>query len=228
MERSLTMLQGQKMYKLLSLLIVLISCSPSEYVEETSSALEFEDNSRRIASKEDFSFAHRVVRSGDRVFIANKLLNIFGTSQLASSYIFDNIVSQQGVFGGGCDLYDRTYQGKDSLLNAWEGCFSAQENSPQIVSSNTLKEGYRIRACELLITHNEVSFDHAMTKAQVINADHITVDGLNRVYQLFYPTQALPDETAKIFFDYQEEFSTRELYRYSMLSFCLSEGWIIP
>lgn len=218
--------------------LILCSCVPMQYEEGEQSELSFEDKTRRPASEKKNTeeeviseVSNLEVRLGDRYYIANVFKDVFGPSFNNSSHVYTNVISKQGVFGGGCDLYERSLRGVNttSVENAWHQCFDTNWNTDQSLKSTTLREGWRVRACELIISSNGTAVNHAFSKAQVDRNDDAYAEGLNKLYQLFYPLEDLPKSTQTEMLNWAEQINdTQEFWESSLLAFCITPGWQIP
>lgn len=236
----LTMLLSLKMFEvsmknifILLLAGSLYSCMPTDYTKKVASNLNFSDNTREPTSEETVvsEVTSLDLRTGDRFYIASVLNEVFGANYNAGNRVYDNVVKNQGVFGGGCDLYEKSFKGATSgtLEFPWQNCFDSNWNSDQILQSTTLREGWRVRTCELIIKDNPTAVTYAFNKANVDSSGAPSKDGLNSLYKLFYPLDEIPDSVANIMLSWEGEISdNEEFWEASLLTFCISPEWQIP
>lgn len=219
---------AQKILNVILICYLFASCIPVEIDGTEKQEYNYEDNERSPSSISSISKAFRKARTGDRFYIASVLKRVFGSSYDNNSYIRTNIIVNQGVFGGGCDKYENSTKGENSTTAEflWNVCYDSNWNTDQILESSTLKEGWIVRTCELIIKNNSTAVTHALNQAKVGSDIEVDYDGLNRLYQLFYITDDLPNSAYNTLIKYKDDFSRSEFYTNSLLTFCVSSAWI--
>lgn len=215
------------MFKLIPLLIFLLSCDPTKFTEETKGDFVFEDEISRTPSayKERSQFRQPILKN--RFYISSVFKDVFGPSYNRNNIVQNSILINQGIFGSGCDIYTNSRTGARSLTLEFvdKHCFNSNVNSKSSQNSTTLREGWRIRVCEKIIGENEDAVNYALDKANIAGESAVTYDNINSVYQLFYPLDDIDLETSKILIAAGRDGPSTDYWKRNLLIMCLSPGW---
>ena len=246
LQGSLKMKFKKKPFSLIFLLVSLLfgfSCVPipMEEMEEKTDVV-FNDFRQQFGSQGDGLEGTRDIRFGDRYYIENVILEIFGPS-VRSSYgdqIYELVFKQQGTFGGACDYYAINYEEWSNSSgyrnpNKRNGCFQTDRSNSPIAKSNTVRAGYIIKLCEHIVDRNKAARDFAYNRAGINpSEDELSNQKVYDLYKLFYPIGRMPAGMKDVI---SEVNNTTELktsgekvedWNSMLLAFCVSPGWQIP
>lgn len=170
---------------------------------------------------------------GDRWFISNVLLDIFGPS--AHQVVRENVIWVPESFGGGCDLYEMS---KIDYSN-WEFLDSYCPNlstgialkQPAIKASSTVREGWLIRTCELLVK-NPSAMTYAVQRVKQVTQDAsaniaINANTISAAYHLFNPYRTPASEVVDkvLEFNNSNSSSIEEKMQILILTLCIDPTW---
>lgn len=236
------MLQGQKMlhkiksFQFFIFILVFSSCVPSNYSDKESSEVSFKDNSVSSASTRGPSSQGGSVYTdpgsvnlvlANRYVVASTLSQVFNIP--VEHVSIRDIYEAQDIFGGSCVQQDTNLYlvGNRRYLEGYEQrCFSRNYNTDESLSSTAVRQGWMIRTCERLINHYNYS-SRALNQVGIQQRDSLNYEKLNKLYQMFYPLENIPKETYSTIESYQSSLTADELWKASLLTFCISPGWQI-
>lgn len=226
---------NQKMYRFIlmgSLSLNLVGCLPTAYKDLEKGDLVIETNRKpgSVVTNEEFVVSEQ--RLGDRFYIESVFKNVFGPSYDTSSLVRSNIILKQSVFGGPCDIYEASKKGEDTDVAEFAnlGCFDGNWNNDMIVGSTSLREGWRIRACEQVIASNSTAVTYAFNKAGVSTSDSVpvTYEKVNSMYKLFYPVDDLADAAYQEIKGHDTSMGRTDFWKSVLVSFCITPQWQVP
>lgn len=170
----------------------------------------------------------QITRYGDRVFVRDVLLSVFGSA--AKKEVEKYVFNQPHVFGGACDPYSQTLIKEGThykTMGGSERCndnFFAEYRAPVIAENSPLRSAAIQKVCKASIEIPK-AVDHALTKARVDSQGPIKKEDVIKVFRLFYPVgyenlwrridQSLSNSSQK---------SKRE-WKFYLKLFCQSEEW---
>lgn len=182
------------------------------------------------------------IRLGDRLFIKNVLLDIFGPS--ASSVVDTLVATKLGIFGGPCDPRDiyQTYGGGGGseirAYNHINDCLNVDIEDTRaslLPPSSALRAGMVEKAC-LSLSFNATTLRYAAEGAGGTGATSRwpTTSDVEKVYQSFYPGRQTPiavrDSLSTVVSGAQSRFPTSALegWRYLFIATCNGGEWQQP
>lgn len=211
-------------------LVLQVGCMPTDYGKLTESEVEFQDN-RKPASEESSTLeaSSRLVRLGDRYYVQAIFKNAFGPNYDQGNIVYNSVMRQPSSFGGQCDMYERARNGT-TIENRESECFDPNWNTPQVIPSTPLREGWRIKVCEYVLKSNTTSVNYAFNKAGInANTDTMSDAKMQELFKLFYPSKRAPASLSNAFKESEAQFSTkRSMWEAALLSLCVSPDWQIP
>lgn len=225
----------------LSLIFVLslflgVSCVPVEMQEDEKSEVEFLDQREKeiIGGEEE---ASRNLRMGDRIFVESVFKEVFGDSIVSSHWdqAYRLVYSKQGVFGGGCDLYEKNWEETGPAANNYRNpdwrndCFQSFRNNSQVGLSTTVRAGWTIKFCEYTINRNPAAVAHAYNKAGVdpVNSA-LNMENYKKLHKLFYPLKPIPNRMEQQVGSMSAADDQSESWDMLLLALCVSPDWQIP
>ena len=237
-------MEGLLMIKRLSFILFVLSlgysCVPVEVDEDLKSDVQFEDLRVDFGiAKGDGVEARRAVRFGDRYFVESVLENAFGESVKTSwgDQSYNLIFKRQGVFGGGCDLYERNYEetgsaaGNYRLPEKRQNCFDENRITDQVGNSTVIRSGYMVKFCEYTLSKNNTARNFAYNKANIDpDSTEINPQNFQRLYQLFYPNRSLASTSQRVLKDMESgtDLAREESWDVLLMALCVSPDWQIP
>jgi len=187
------------------ILVFLTSCQlavPDEEgeVETSGATLPFENS-----AKPD-------IITGDRYFISNKLVQMFGESE--SGFIYDKIRLAADVFGGACDK-----------VNPDEACTGADKGRTY-TNSSLIKSARMIQVCEHIIGTSS-SFDFFLNKASLNSSSDFSKENLEALYRVVFPIKDVNQRFIDILYNQKQtsSLSTSEHWKIAAMALCQSPEW---
>lgn len=227
---------NQKMYRFILLSTIVLSfagCLPTSYKDLEKGDLVIETNRKPgsvVSTSEDYITSEQ--RLGDRYYIESVFREVFGPSYDTSSFVRNNIVVRQSVFGGPCDVYEASKKGENTTAMEFPnfGCFDANWNTDVIVGSTSLREGWRIRACEQIVSSNSTAVTYALNKAGVSTSSgvQVTYEAVNSMFKLFYPIEELTDTAYQEIKAYDVSMGRTDFWKSVLVIFCITPEWQVP
>jgi hypothetical protein len=173
-----------------------------------------------------------VPRIGDRHYISAVLRQVYGSG--ADAILFEDIDRRISSFGGPCDPHTelfanatRTYVG-DRTFNCHDEDYVQSLASSEPLTT-TLREGWRIRACERL-TYNTTTVNFALGRIHGGGATvNPTSSTLTNAYQMFYPGRTPSSQELSALTSVSDQGTTvSERWRFVLVTLCMSPGWETP
>lgn len=239
----------KKIYFILFLnLISFLGCVPKlEQVKDDSSSSYADKNlDRKIASENTKAIFNALdvqmnVRIGDREFIQNVFIDVFGPS--ADSIVKQFINNNGMALNGGCSQYEATYAdnstaGATSLIidDIKSSCDYSVFNLPIVGIENSIREGLRIQACEKVVNDptalvylidNVTGTSNVLATLNTIPTDlHIT-----KIYNRFYPEKLIKPEVLESLRNISQSTTlttAKDKFKLVALTVCMSADWQIP
>ena len=185
-------------------------------------------------------------RLANRVYLDAVFEDIFGVNTVTyrdsgeteDSFIYRNIQSRAEIMGGPCDRWATGYYSPSN--NPWdkradlpkETCIQrANAALGMVPTQSVIREGWIINTCEILLENNSgAGLDHAINR--IFNGTGMqnpNAQTLQTAYQLFYPAQPLPTNVRTALQTVADGVSsTRDKWKWVILSICMSPGWQVP
>ena len=237
-------MKALKFLNVLFLITTISSCVANKELAET--VFENKSVSRRIASekkKSDFEAlsVQMSQRIGDREYIQNVFKYVFGTSAdtLVTSLVFNN----SAAYNGSCAQYEAVYSevgvasgGGYIIDDAKANCNLSTLNLPVIGTENTLREGARLQACEVLVNNDNALF-YAIEKELGTVANRAafvtnpTPSVIGKIYQRFYPSQVIEPlflEGLVNIANSNQLTTSKDRFKLVILTICMTADWQIP
>lgn len=180
------------------------------------------------------------VRIGDREYIQNVFIDIFGPA--SDNIVRPYILNQGTALNGGCSQYEATYADNVTINAALPiddsraDCNLSIINLPVIGSENAIREGQRIQACEVVVNNATTLFyliDKVteVTNVQATFATNPTSTHIKKIYSKFYPAQEIPVEVLSGLTDIGASnalTTAKDRFKLIALTICMSADWQIP
>lgn len=224
---------NQRMFKttLLAIFLLFVSgCLPMSYKDLKKGDLVIETNRKPGSISDSEEIVSAEIRLGDRFYIESVFKSVFGPSYDSSSIVTTNIVNQQSVFGGPCDFYERSLlPNSRTLEKPRSNCFDSNWNTEMVIGSTSLREGWRVRSCELVVKNNPTAVQYVFNRASIdSNNDSLSYEKVNLLYKMFYPVEDLPEAVFQEIYAYDESIERTELWKSVLIAFCVSPEWQVP
>lgn len=167
-------------------------------------------------------------RYGDRVYVSNFLLSIFG--EAGKNIIEESIFKKPHVFGGSCDPYSQELKISKTkpfkIVGGNEKCvknFFSEYVTPVFTGNTALRSAALTGACRELVNCSDC-LSNAYLKAEVKNSEEKSEENFYKIFSLFYPFSK-----KEHFENYMKALRNssagkKELSFYISL-FCQSEDW---
>ncbi len=230
-------------------LIIIVTILLSSCVQNSETAVETFENknvSRRIASekkKSDFEAlsVQMSPRIGDREYIFNVLLYVFGPS--ADALITSIIYNNSAAYNGSCSQYEAVYSAGGVPLNgnyiiddAKANCNNSSLNLPVVGTENSIREGARLQACEILVNNDNTLF-YAIEKevGTVANRTTFSINPtsttITKIYNRFYPGFAIDPVFLNNLLNISQSSqltTSKDRFKLVLLTVCMTADWQIP
>lgn len=226
-------------------MIIFSSCVPTS--DQVPDSVQFTDKKldRKIASENAKNTFNALsvqmnIRIGDREYIQNVFIDVFGTG--ADALVRPFIINQGPSLNGGCSQYEATYA--DNLVvnaalpidDVKVDCNLSVLNLSVIGSENVIREGQRLQACEVVVNNSTALFYlidkvTGITNVQASFATNPTVDHIKKIYSNFYPAQSIPSDVLTGLLDLGASTSlttAKDRFKLIALTICMSADWQIP
>ena len=140
------------------------------------------------------------------------------------------------TLGGGCDPYDKSYTVDNEIELPNTACKGANFNSIAIGESSSIREGFRIGACDQLVSNPKCLLNALKKINGALRASGeilpSSADSINQVYALFYPYQNNNSEKSKkALIDLHKKLAEEtpsDQWKNLVLAVCLTPWWQIP
>lgn len=150
-------------------------------------------------------------RLSEREYVFNVFVDVFGPSGDVLNSVTRNLIFFQGVvFNGACSNYEAQYVDNASVaLNGTfiiddvkNNCSATTINNMMIGTEGSVREGYRVQACEnavkndtqLLYLLNTVTGGSYVVANFPSAVPAVSDDYIKKIYARFYPARPIPDE----------------------------------
>ncbi|MCR9205369.1 MAG: hypothetical protein NXH75_12375 [Halobacteriovoraceae bacterium] len=171
-----------------------------------------------------------VTRYGDRVFVTNFLIDIYG--EVSRKIVEKEIFNKPSLFGGPCDPYSQTLKedqkNRDSykVLGGNERCikdFFPEYTTSIILENSVLRSSALSSVCKKL-SLCEKCMEFALKKIGLNSEAPRTVENSKKVYRQFYPF------SESEFKSYEKIFigNSKHSWPFTFELFCKTEEWQIP
>jgi len=150
--------------------------------------------------------------TGDRYFVSNKLVQMFGPSD--SGYIYDQIRSAADSFGGACDR-----------VNPDESCRDFEQGRT-FTTSNIIKSGRIIQVCEKLID-STTSLNYFLNLASLTSSSDFTKDNLTNLYKVVFPIKSVNQRFIDILYNQKQSSSltVNDHWKVAAMALCQTPAW---
>ncbi len=170
-------------------------------------------------------------RLGDRVYIYNKLISIYGKS--GKEFLEQNLLRQGSALGGPCDVYEqvRVGPGPNDFKDLSVECPNGKSGSrlPTVPRDSVVREGVIYLVCKYLSDKNEaMSFavEKLLKKNLGISPDSADVVSFHKK---FNPASILPEQDAQNILKKISSFnlSPENQWRALSIALCMDLKWQI-
>lgn len=112
-------------------------------------------DSLNLDNKFDSSIDEKNLRLGDRFFLSDYLINVFGES--ISQNVYEIIVKNELTFGGPCDFYEAVKTGINEYADPYSICFNGKMS--EVVSvvprSTIMRQAYIKKICAQIVSNEK-------------------------------------------------------------------------
>jgi mono/diheme cytochrome c family protein len=168
-------------------------------------------------------------RMGDRLFVGDTLIAIFGTQVTpAVTQIFNAI----GDFGGSLDTGTASYTNNGSheypLLAYMTDSHRNNYITAPMVDPATAREGYLINSCLQIFNDYESRVNAAISGAGVNINSNLNKNDAEKLYRLFYPLESLDNETWGLMQQLGNHYNQNDdAWRKLLFLYCISPNWAL-
>jgi hypothetical protein len=178
----------------------------------------------------DFQIRGQNPKTGDRFFIGNTFLLIFGAE--VAPLLAETIYLQTGYLGGATDMYEASIKDDGELefpvQSAILPSFFMGHIPQAVLPANIIGEGLITNTCLRLFQEYKARVDSVYEQYSIDTTQSLERDKLNTLYQLFFPMDSITDEQWSLFQDIETELGNSSLaWDQSFFIMCSSGYWKI-
>lgn len=171
-----------------------------------------------------------VTRYGDRVFVSNFLIDVYGEE--SRSIVEKEVFNKPSIFGGPCDPYSQLLKEDPKNPEAYkiiggnERCIREffPEYTTSVILENSVLRSSAINAVCNKLSQCEKCIKTALKKVDLISTSPFTPENGKKVFHQFYPFSENQFQNYSKIFKKESEYS----WAFAFELFCKTEEWQIP